>query len=430
MKARLPFAAMATAGVLFGSPGKATELEPYQMVRSLQVLQDRIANGDHAALPLQQKLLGVIDQGLAGSGAEDFADPKNLRALLVYGLSGGNPRTLDTLLPTLPLEGFQAELGRAIADYASGDFARARATMSKVDPMAVDPELGAPLALVAATVLSADEPEKAVHLLDDARLLSPGTLIEEAALRRTVGIAAALKDAPRFIRASEQYVRRFLHSPYASQFANSFVAGIVALAGTLDLSAVEEVTAQMTNEQSRVIYLRLARSAAIEGHDPLLDFASRKAREFADLGDDKTDPRAILYANMASVTSDNVEDVLDALDGIDRSRLSVRDRELLDAAKAVARAVITRPATTEETAAVPNDEVSVSVAEPAGGAPLPADPDEFPVQPVADSAPAPVEPLRRAALPAPETDEQDIYVQEMRDKLKAIDALLEKENTQ
>ncbi len=32
-------------------------LPPYQMVRSLQLVQDRIAAGDHAALPIQRKLL-------------------------------------------------------------------------------------------------------------------------------------------------------------------------------------------------------------------------------------------------------------------------------------------------------------------------------------------------------------------------------------
>ena len=32
------------------------------MVRSLQLVQDRIASGDHAALPMQRKLLEMIDK--------------------------------------------------------------------------------------------------------------------------------------------------------------------------------------------------------------------------------------------------------------------------------------------------------------------------------------------------------------------------------
>ena len=45
----------------------------------------------------------------------------------------------------------------------------------------------------------------------------------------------------------------------------------------------------------------------------------------------------------ASVSSDNVDDVLAALNGIERDRLSSADRELLDAATAIAKAVLDEP---------------------------------------------------------------------------------------
>ncbi|TIP53397.1 MAG: chemotaxis protein MotC, partial [Mesorhizobium sp.] len=72
------------------------------------------------------------------------------------------------------------------------------------------------LALVKGSLLAADDPAQALTLLDEARLLSPGTLVEEAALRRSVGIAAAQGDAARFALASTQYVASYLYSPYAS----------------------------------------------------------------------------------------------------------------------------------------------------------------------------------------------------------------------
>ncbi|MGT2464327.1 hypothetical protein ACVOMV_00160 [Mesorhizobium atlanticum] len=72
-------------------------LQPYrQLVRSLQLIQDRIAGGDHAALPMQAKLLEMIDARIRDANAEDFKEPKNFRALLVYGMSGGNPVTVAT----------------------------------------------------------------------------------------------------------------------------------------------------------------------------------------------------------------------------------------------------------------------------------------------------------------------------------------------
>ena len=42
------------------------------MVRSLQLVQDRIAGGDHAALPMQRKLLEMIDAALRAAEPDDF----------------------------------------------------------------------------------------------------------------------------------------------------------------------------------------------------------------------------------------------------------------------------------------------------------------------------------------------------------------------
>ncbi|WP_048647433.1 chemotaxis protein [Nitratireductor soli] len=406
MKWQPTVAAFLMTGAALCGNASATSLQPFQMVRSLQVVQDRIANGDHAALPMQQKLLGIIDDRLRAASAGDFTDQRNLRALLIYGLSGGNPRTLETIFSELDLEGEQAKLGSAIVSYARGDFQSARDGLRAIDPMALDPEVGPAVALVTAAVLAADEPATAARLLDDARLLSPGTLIEEAALRRSIPVAAALNDTQRFASASEQYARRFLRSPYASQFADSFVAAIVALHETVDLSVIDDVVAQMSNEQARIIYLRLARKSAIEGYDRLQAFASEKATNHAEQSEAGEDPRATLYANMASVTSDNVDAVLTALAGIDRERLSEQDRELLDAAKAVARAVLNRPIDEAEDHAAQN-----AVAAAMERSRPPAEGEAEKTHTPADD----------------EIEAAETYLRDMRDRLQAVDALLVKE---
>ena len=182
------------------------------------------------------------------------------------------------------------------------------------------------------------EPAQALALLDRARLLGPGTLVEEAALRRSLAIAAALGDAARFFKMSENYVRTYLRSPYASQFADAFVAGVVLLDGTIDRSAIKHVTALMDPEQETVIYLRIARRAAIDGLIDLAAFAATEAKSI-----DK-DPRAELYAGLSSVTSGNVGQVVEKLSGIDRDRLSDNDRQLLDAATAIAASLTAAPA--------------------------------------------------------------------------------------
>src|SRR5690606_9545545 len=95
--------AVAVAGP--ATAGRAENaLQPYQMVRSLQLVQDRIAAGDHAAMPMQAKLLEMIDARFRAAGAGDLDDPKNLRALLVYGMSGGNPATIAAAVSHIQMD--------------------------------------------------------------------------------------------------------------------------------------------------------------------------------------------------------------------------------------------------------------------------------------------------------------------------------------
>lgn len=426
MKAVARLAAILVTGLFLDAGAEAASMQPYQMVRSLQRVQDRIADGDHAALPMQQKLLGIIDNRMRKAAPDDFSDPRNLQALLIYGLSGGNPKTLELLFSKLSLNADESRLGNAIVRYALGDFAAARSVLQEIDPKSLPPEVGPPVALVSATVTARDNPLFAVRMLDEARLLSPGTLIEEAALRRSIPLAAALGDTERLARASEQYVRRFLRSPYATQFVDTFVAAVVELHETVDPGMVDDVTAQMSSEQARIVYLRLARKSAIEGYERLLAFASQKAMAHSEGADGDSDPRAVLYANMASVSSDNVDDVLAALNGIERDRLSSADRELLDAATAIAKAVLDEPRHTS--AVTPHPEPTPAEA----GLPEEAAIEDNGIVENEQNATAPASPgTDDLVFPGdPVNEEADGYLKEMRSKLEDIDALLEEETAQ
>ncbi|MFC6489967.1 chemotaxis protein [Nitratireductor sp. GCM10026969] len=385
MKGRLAAAALLAA--FSGTHAPAEELEPYEMVRSLQRVQDRIADGDHAALPMQAKLLGIIDGRLRAATLEAFEDPRNRDAVLIYGASGGNPETLDMIVSRLNFEGAEETFARGVVRYAHGDAASARQLLREIEPLDLDGVLAAPLALMAGSLVTQEDPAAALDLFDRARLLSPGTLIEEAALRRSVAISASLKATERFLRAAEQYVRRFVRSPYASRYAEDFVSGVVALQAEIDLNVLEAIVAEMDREKAHAIYLRIARQSAIDSHRELLAFAAGKAREYAPAEETEDDPRALLYANAARVASPDVDDVLAVLGRIDESRLSSGDRRLLKAAREIAADVIAPPA----------------LAKRAEAAPAEAE-DET------DAAPATAE-----------------YVAATRDKLRAIDVLLGEE---
>lgn len=312
-------------------------LEPYQIVRSLELVQDRLAAGDHASQPMQRKLLEMIDQRFATREGSRFENELNRRALLVYAMSGGNPVTVEAAILRLGKDDPSRKLAESLLFYLNGKPQQAIDAFKTVDPMAHSPDIAMYLALVKGSMLSEAEPRKALALLDRARLLAPGTLVEEAALRRSIAVATKLADVKRFLRLSEQYVRAYLHSPYASQFADAFVAGVVALHATIDRQAIIDIAALMEPEQEKVIYLRIARRAAIDG---LIDFAAFAAGHAEGV---EADPRAELYSSLSSVTSATVEEVAAKLAKIDRSRLSDNDRQLLDAASAITRELTVAP---------------------------------------------------------------------------------------
>ncbi|MBW8907578.1 MAG: chemotaxis protein MotC [Mesorhizobium sp.] len=329
-------------------------LQPYQLVRSLQLIQDRIAAGDHAALPMQAKLLEMIDARLRDADAEDFKEPKNFRALLVYGMSGGNPVTVESAASRATSDPQNLAIAKGIVAYLNGQPAAAIEILKPIDPMAVPSDLGAFLALVKGSLLATDQPAAALVLLDQARLLSPGTLVDEAALRRSVGIAAAQGDAARFALASTQYVASYLYSPYASQFADAFVSGVITLHMAISQDKIADITSMMDPEREKVIYLRIARRAAIDGLAELSAFASARAEQGRDGNGNQDDPRAQLYSSLSTVTSATIDDVRAKLGRIDRGKLSQSDRDLLDAAQAVAGEVVApvKPAAKQKSAPI------------------------------------------------------------------------------
>ncbi|RUW52450.1 chemotaxis protein MotC [Mesorhizobium sp. M1A.F.Ca.ET.072.01.1.1] len=394
-----------------GSPAAAFAqddgLQPYQLVRSLQLVQDRIAGGDHAALPMQAKLLEMTDARLRAADAADFKDPKNFRALLVYGMSGGNPVTVKAAASRAATDPQSLAIAKGVVAYLNGRPAAAIEILKPIDPMSVPADLGAFLALVKGSLLATDEPATALTLLDEARLLSPGTLVEEAALRRSVGLAATQGDAARFALASTQYVAGYLYSPYASQFADSFVSGVIALHMSISQDKLADITSMMDPEREKVIFLRIARRAAIDGLSDLSAFASARAEQGRNGKGNQDDPRAVLYSGLSTVTSATIDDVRARLGKIDRGKLSESDRALLDAAQAVAGEVVApvRAAAMNETEAAgpaKSDAAKPAETEAASGADAEGLP---PVEGAMAEQPAPVKladaPAAASAPPAP-----------------------------
>src|SRR5690606_33344903 len=112
--------------------------------------------------------------------------------------------------------------------YAEGRDDEARAHLLGVDARRLDPGLAGAVALVQSALVADTDPKRASEFLDQARLLAPGTLVEEAALRRQILLLPSIGQLHRLVLLT-RYVRRFGKSYYARAFWRQLAAGVAGL---------------------------------------------------------------------------------------------------------------------------------------------------------------------------------------------------------
>lgn len=331
----------AVAGLSMDSQIEA--LEPYKLIRSLQFVQDAVVQGDHSAMEMQRFLIGVIDSRLRQAPQEIFDDPRNVDAALIYAMSGGNPATLDILAIRDKFGNFDNEVTTVLRAYLNGRAATTKTTLGEVVKIYRDTEIGPYITLVAANVMASMNDATALELFDWARLTAPGTLIEEAALRRSLFIAAEKDMVDEALHYAQLYARRFINSPYAGQYADLLVDLVLKNYGKVGDEGLSEILSFMDRPRKREIYLRIARKAAISGYRDLAVFSADKAAALLTATDKSPEAMAELYSGMARIPTDGVGAVLDSINSLPEERLSQRDRALREAAKIVAGEVVRKP---------------------------------------------------------------------------------------
>ena len=319
---------------------------PVELVRTLQLLQDRIARGSTQAHLAQRQLLVHIENRLAAAEPETWAAPENARAGVAFALAGGGPATLRRMLDGGKVGEAEAPLVLGSLAYLEGREKEASTLLAKFDPRTMPASLAGQLALTQAAVMVRDAPVRAIELLDLARLLAPGTLVEEGALRRQIFVVAQGGDAKRFEALSIQYLRRFRRSVYAGNFRQRFAAALTRLDFASDgarVAQLERMLDEIEPEGRRDLYLLVARAALDQGRRETAIFAAERAAGLAE-PESRPAAQARLYRAAALIVADGrFEEGREALASLDRRGLSESDALLLDAALSTARQIRTLP---------------------------------------------------------------------------------------
>ncbi|PST23499.1 chemotaxis protein [Rhizobium sp. JAB6] len=399
----------------------------YKMLRSLEFVQDSVVAGDSSAAEMQRFLLGTIDERLRSADKSVFEDNRNVDAALIYAMSGGNPETLEYLMSRDVNGNFDNRVADVLRKYLNGKGLLVVNTLADIAKEYRGKPIGPYLSLVAGNVMSGKNAKAALQLYDWARLMAPGTIVEESALRRSLALCADAGMVPQGLDYARRYTRRFLHSPYASQFADLSVQLVVDHDSDVKQQDIVDILSFMDPPRQREIYLRMARRAAIAGKADLAALAADRAQAISNDGGDAFGALANFYGGVAGISTPELKAAINDVNQMPAGELNARDRALRDAAKAVAAEILRTPdAASLGQGSVPNlpnqrkTEHDAAVTNQAGG----QSPGTAGVE---QGAPA-------NAAPAPEGGRQEAdssfnaFVTTSRSKLEAIDGLLKQES--
>jgi chemotaxis protein MotC len=351
------FAVLAAAAALAlaaGAPARAQSIS--ELTVALQNLQVHIATGDKAAYAAQPERLAAIGAAIAAAKPDVWKAKSETDAAVIYLLSGGQPRDIVRLLESGAVPPSEIPLMRGALAYTLGAEDEAQKRLADLDPRTLGLGLAAPVAFAQSVLETKRDPAKAMALLDLARLLAPGTLIEEAALRRETVLASDQRQVDRVAQLSRQYASRFGASVYAEAFLKT-LAETLAQSGALDSSAnfdkFAPFFAALAPETRRAFLLQVTRSAVLDGKFDVVAAASAQTLAAVTPGSVE-EARAELYQATARILTPDYDAGLAELQSLAAAKLDHLDQELLASARVIAAFLRQPPPeVTSQTAAAP-----------------------------------------------------------------------------
>jgi chemotaxis protein MotC len=350
------FAAFAPAAA-FADSAKVSDL-----VDDLRRIQLKIAQGDKAAYSAELNQLKTIGAAIATAGPETWKNKRDADSLVIYILSGGSLADVGPLLKGDALIESERSLARGALAYVTNHEVDAITLLKETNLTALDARLAGEVAFARSVLETKRDAKAAAGLLDWSRLLAPGGLVEEAALRREIALLAEAKDVTRLAMLTRQYVTRFSASLYAADFLRDLAGAVVRL-GLADDPAnyklVANAVASLPPDGRQAFLLNLAKSGIVNARFAVAASAATEALESS-----KTDSpeamRARLYLAAGRLFSDGYDAALADLRTLSESKLDRSDASLLSAARRVAAQLRAVPDAnvfnTENAAALPDAE--------------------------------------------------------------------------
>lgn len=317
-----------------------------EIVRTLQLLQDQIAVGSVEAQASQRGLISMLEKRMMELGPESWSDTRSVHSAVLFSLSGGSPKILRSMHAAAGISEANRDLVRGALAYVEGRQEEARRYLGDMKPEEFPVGLACQIAFVQAALLAQSDPQKSTRLLQYVRLEAPGTLLEEAALRRQVMLAQQIDDFTQFEALAGEYLRRFQHSIYAANFRQRLLSSLIEFDYAKEpgrFPSMVKLLGALEPAAQRDLFLTAAQTAIESGRVHSATLIAEAAEKLSAESPQEL-VRAKLYRAAALVVAPGSTDVgIKELRAIDRRSLGQRDARLLESALGVGIAITTLP---------------------------------------------------------------------------------------
>jgi hypothetical protein len=147
----------------------------------------------------------------------------DVQSIAQYVLSGGDPSVAARFLQNTSLSKQQQSLLNGVINYATAQLDLAKTELLPLDRSRYNTVLDAQLTMAQVQYEMSDEPEKSLTRLSYVANIVPGTLIEEAAIRRMIPLLASGKSSHDLQYWVTRYFRRFANSLYYQDFETTLL---------------------------------------------------------------------------------------------------------------------------------------------------------------------------------------------------------------
>ncbi|AGA64942.1 Chemotaxis Precursor (Motility Protein C) Transmembrane [Liberibacter crescens BT-1] len=314
-------------------------LPPYRLIRSLQTVMDTAIQGN---VNIRSSMIKDMDIQLRKTNIDAFSDQRNVEAVLIYSMIGGNPLTLEYFLSKDTKGYFDTSFIKFLRQYLSGT-----ARLNNVQIQKLQKEIdGRPIvpymALLFGNMMMVSHSSRSLQFFDQVRLLSPGTILEEIALRRSLAVAIRKGMQKNAIRYAKQYVRRFSHSTYFEHFARLLIQLFISDTIKIEKNDILEITSFLSPVQKYNIFFKIARYAIISNKRSLGIIATEQLKALVNLSDHSSSTIR-LYEELVKLPFSDIRSIEHNLESISDKDLSSQDRSLKMAAKFLIKEILRSP---------------------------------------------------------------------------------------